>query len=318
MTGSRRPGRSFMVPADFFESDEYADLVAGLKAESANSATVGWFRLLAAAKRRNSGAFASEAMLRRVLGHFARWLPRYRDVGFLSDLTIRDWDLWQEDLDSDATRKLKERRQKDADRKAKKRAAEKDAAGAPAGPLPGHSPKVAPASAPPRHPEADRPSDALHAPMSADSRPTSRAGAYTCGEETKVPPSRETDEWAGFDEEWTPFRKAWVARRFGHPPTPAQRAILWGEGEDGGAIRDWSKACGRWVAEAPVGARAAEVIAFVLRRYHEKRKEAAGSATVAGRDPSPTEAKTALTRIGELLPGASHQASPAYETGLRS
>jgi hypothetical protein len=48
--------------------------------------------------------------------------------------------------------------------------------------------------------------------------------------------------------------------------------MLWGEGEDHGAVRDWPDAVGPWIAEAPDGAKAAGVIAHVLRRYHDARQ----------------------------------------------
>ena len=313
MNGSRRPSRAFMVPADFFESDEHDDLVRGLKAESANSAVVGWFRLQAAAKRRNGGTFASEAQLKQVLGHYARWIPRYRDIGILNDLTIRDWDLWQEDQDSDATRKLKERRQRDAERKAKKRAADRVAPGTRTGAWPTRSPTTGPADAPATRLAPDRPSETLTARMSADGPRTSARGDDGSGDETKVPSSQEKDEWADFGEDWAPFRQAWTARGFGHPPTPRQRAALWGESEAGGAVRDWPQACARWVAAAPTDARSYEVVAYVLSQYHEKRKDVAEPVTSVGQDPSRAEATTSLRRIGEIVAVASQPPSPAYD-----
>lgn len=81
--------------------------------------------------------------------------------------------------------------------------------------------------------------------------------------------------WPGFGSEWDAFREAWTARNFHKPPTYKQRRALWGEGEDHGAVRDWSPTVGTWVAEAPAGAKAAEVVGYVLRRYHAAVAEGA-------------------------------------------
>ncbi len=303
MTVRRRPARAFMVPADFFESNEHDDMVAGLKVESANSAVVGWFRLLAAAKRRNEGTFASEAQLRQVLGHSARWLTRFRDIGVLNDLTVRDWDLWQEDQDSEATRRLKERQHRDRERKARKRAGDRPAPVETTGPVGDALPASGSAGRPPEPPASDRPSAVVPAQESADSPRTSERGDDRSGDETKVPSPVESDAWAGFGEVWASFREAWSRRGLTRPPTRGQRAVLWGEGERGGAIRDWPTACGRWVTDAPAQASAREVVAYVLARYHDVRGQAEPAERV-DTDPSPPEAAAALQRLGEILTAA--------------
>ena len=89
----------------------------------------------------------------------------------------------------------------------------------------------------------------------------------------------DKDEWASYGPEWDPFRAAWMARGFRLPPTPAQRAVLWGEGESNGVIQGWPLAAGRWVEEAPPGANAARVVQHVLNQYHLARDEAARNAT---------------------------------------
>jgi hypothetical protein len=288
-----------MVPADFFESDELDQMVAGLKAESANSVVVGWFRVLAAAKRRDVGVFSSEAQLRQALGSQARWIRRYREIGILDGLAIRDWDLWQEDQDSEAAKKLKQRREKDRVRKARSRAEDHSIATASRGPMPEGPPAETPAIS-----GRDRVKDwsSREGPtrMSADSPRTSAHGNDRSRNENSVPSQQSDDAWVHFGDEWKAFREAWCLRGFRHPPTVRQREVLWGEGETGGAVRDWPKTCAQWVCEAPPESSASAVVAYVLKRYHDARRRGEQSIErVAG--PPRSEARAALRRVGNIL-----------------
>lgn len=80
--------------------------------------------------------------------------------------------------------------------------------------------------------------------------------------------------WATFEPKWEPFKAAWLARGFLHPPAgspddddTSQRGLLFQ------VLDAWPTAIARWVQEAP-GKTPREVIDHVLERWHEKREEA--------------------------------------------
>lgn len=56
----------------------------------ADSAELGWYRLLMAAKRYGRWSFASEEHLQHVAGLYFRFVPLYRRAGLLDDLTVHD------------------------------------------------------------------------------------------------------------------------------------------------------------------------------------------------------------------------------------
>ena len=78
---------------------------AGSKADSAE---LGWYRLLMAAKRYGRWTFASEAHLAHVAGTYYRFVPMYREARLLDDLTIHDGDSYNA-IKTDAERKAEQR-----------------------------------------------------------------------------------------------------------------------------------------------------------------------------------------------------------------
>lgn len=142
-------------------------------------------------------------------------------------------------------------------------------------------------------------------------RPTARAKP-AAGE-----PSREIRltkaqlaAWETFRRpEWKAFTAAWLARGLRWPPfgspgddDDSQRGALWR------IAQDWPTAIAGWVASAPKGAPAADVVAHVFARFHEWQHEL-GDDEADWTPPSRDEAKSALTRLGDLV--AAHAADPA-------
>lgn len=74
----------------------------------ADSAELGWYRLLMAAKRYGRWSFASEAHLAHVAGSYYRFVPLYREARLLDDLTIHDGDSYNANK-TDAERKAEQR-----------------------------------------------------------------------------------------------------------------------------------------------------------------------------------------------------------------
>ena len=85
----------------------------------------------------------------------------------------------------------------------------------------------------------------------------------------------QLDAWATFGPEWEPFKKAWLARGFMHPPSGSpdddddvnsQRHLLWQ------VLDDRPGDIARWVRRAP-GKKPREVVGYILDRYHDLRRE---------------------------------------------
>lgn len=74
----------------------------------ADSAELGWYRLLMAAKRYGRWSFASEEHLSHVAGIYYRFVPAYRNAGLLDGLTIHDGDTYNA-IKTDAERKAEQR-----------------------------------------------------------------------------------------------------------------------------------------------------------------------------------------------------------------
>jgi hypothetical protein len=79
-----------------------------LTGTKADSAELGWYRLLMAAKRYGRWTFVSETHLRHVLGRYFAFVPAYRQVGLLDDLTVHDGDEYNAPK-SDAERQREKR-----------------------------------------------------------------------------------------------------------------------------------------------------------------------------------------------------------------
>ena len=89
---------------------EHPKMLAVRKAAGSrcDSAELGWYRLLMAAKRYGRWTFASEAHLEHVAGPFYRFVPLYREHGLLDDLTVHDGDSYNA-IKTDAERKAEQR-----------------------------------------------------------------------------------------------------------------------------------------------------------------------------------------------------------------
>ncbi len=74
----------------------------------ADSAELGWYRILMAAKRYGRWDFASEAHLAHVSGQFYRFVPLYRAAKLLDDLTVHDGDTYNA-TKTDGERKAEQR-----------------------------------------------------------------------------------------------------------------------------------------------------------------------------------------------------------------
>lgn len=74
----------------------------------ADSAELGWYRLLMAAKRYGRWTFASEDHLAHVAGTYYRFVPLYRSARLLDDLTVHDGDNYNA-MKTDAERKAEQR-----------------------------------------------------------------------------------------------------------------------------------------------------------------------------------------------------------------
>jgi len=74
----------------------------------ADSAELGWYRLLMAAKRYGRWSFASEAHLEHVAGPYYRFVPLYRVERLLDDLTVHDGESYNA-IKTPAERKAEER-----------------------------------------------------------------------------------------------------------------------------------------------------------------------------------------------------------------
>lgn len=111
----RRP-TAYIALSDVFEEDpRLIDLASEMNEGDADSATLGYIRLLAAAKRQNGGVFTSDAHIRHLLGRHARFLPAYRAAGLVDGLSIADWDAWQVDRE-DPTNAERQQRFRDRQR----------------------------------------------------------------------------------------------------------------------------------------------------------------------------------------------------------
>lgn len=89
---------------------EHPKMLAVRKAAGsrADSAELGWYRLLMAAKRYGRWTFASEAHLEHVSGAYYRFVPLYRQERLLDDLTVHDGDTYNA-IKTDAERKAEQR-----------------------------------------------------------------------------------------------------------------------------------------------------------------------------------------------------------------
>lgn len=81
----------------------------------ADSAELGWYRLLMAAKRYGRWSFASEEHLVHVAGPYYRFVPIYRQVRLLDGLTVHDGDSYNA-IKTDAERKAEQRERDKASR----------------------------------------------------------------------------------------------------------------------------------------------------------------------------------------------------------
>lgn len=131
-------------------------------------------------------------------------------------------------------------------------------------------------------------------PVARDVRkPTEKNGA----EDVRLTRA-QLDAWATFGPEWEPFKAAWLARGFRHPPAgspdnddTSQRGLLWQ------IASNRPNDLGRWVAAAP-GKTARQVIEWVLAQWHEVRAEAGVEEDwFDEKGPTKTEAAEALTSI---------------------
>jgi len=93
---------------------EHPKMLAVRKAAGAraDSAELGWYRLLMAAKRYERWSFASEDHLVHVAGEFHRFIPLYRDAHLLDGLIVHDGDSYNA-IKSPAERKA-DQRQRDS------------------------------------------------------------------------------------------------------------------------------------------------------------------------------------------------------------
>ena len=99
------------LDAGMVEHPRIAELREGLKASDADAACWAFVVLLMGAKRSGGGEFRSDAHLKAVMGPSYKWVGRLRAVGFLEELTVRDWDQYQVDVtSSERSRKWRERR----------------------------------------------------------------------------------------------------------------------------------------------------------------------------------------------------------------
>jgi len=89
---------------------EHPKMLAVRKAAGsrADSAELGWYRLLMAAKRYGRWSFASEAHLEHVAGPYYRFVPLYRAERLLDDLTVHDGESYNA-IKTPAERKAEER-----------------------------------------------------------------------------------------------------------------------------------------------------------------------------------------------------------------
>lgn len=170
------------------------------------------------------------------------------------------------------------------------------------------------------HPPADPSGGAnananAHAPAFATAHPSAmpstRTSTSTKGFSTSNPkraqPPREPlltkaqlDEWASFGAEWDDFKAAWLGRGFMFPPAGSpddddgsQRGLLWS------ILDSRPSSLPRWIREAP-GKSTTEVIAHVLRRWHDIRDAAEPTEPqLAVRGPNRHETPE---RIGSVLP----------------
>ncbi len=112
----------------------------------------------------------------------------------------------------------------------------------------------------------------------------------------------ELDAWSAFGPEWDAFRVAWIERGFHLPPTgdatddegTSQRAVLWP------VVDAWPNRVAEWVREAP-GKTPRDVIAHVLERRNELRREAGDDEVPAWEEPTRAEAAEAVGRILERM-----------------
>lgn len=82
----------------------------------ADSAELGWYRILMAAKRYGRWSFASESHLEHIAGPFYRFVALYRDHGLLDDLTVHDGESYNA-IKTPAERKEEQRERDKVSRK---------------------------------------------------------------------------------------------------------------------------------------------------------------------------------------------------------
>lgn len=116
----------------------------------------------------------------------------------------------------------------------------------------------------------------------------------------------QLDGWATFTElAWEPFKAAWLARGFLHPPfgnpgddaDTSQRARLWHIADD------QPKALGQWVKDAP-GKSARDVIAYVFTQRSKVAQEAGAeeAETIAEQDERKRD-RHPMASLGDILAG---------------
>lgn len=112
-------------------------------------------------------------------------------------------------------------------------------------------------------------------------------------EGTGTRPRATTDD-DGFGGLSAAFIASWTDRGFRRPPTVGQRDALWG------AVDACPTLIGDWVRDAPPKARAAEVVGYVLKRWHERQAEVDPDPPppIVDRGPS-----SGPTTIGDVIRG---------------
>lgn len=307
-----------------------------LAALPSDTARLGYFYVvLGEAKlQRPAGRFASRGLWREVAGRFARFLPDYLKAGLMHEaptpcgrcclrfgetppgtLLVHDWHLHQ--IDPGAADRAEDWRKSHQGEE----------------PEPAFDQRSMPVQSPfdqrsmnekPRarvtreargEPELERIS------LSSTPTPSGAVAAQPAGESREKQPRltrEQLDAWATFtDPAWQPFKTAWLAKGFSHPPfgnseddaDTSQRARLWRIAED------QPQALGRWVAHSP-GKSAHEVIAYVFAQRAKLAaevglEEAGARGEQAGRKRGDLAPLAEI--IAEAAPGVGGDGSPEPE-----
>lgn len=128
-----------------------------------------------------------------------------------------------------------------------------------------------------QHATSTPPAPSESRPIQGESRAPTAVPARGPGSPVREPrlTKAQLEAWASFTApEWQPFREAWLARGFRHPPSgsrddddTSQRGLLWQ------IANNRPDDLGRWVTAA-IGKTPREVIDWILAQWHEVRAEA--------------------------------------------